>query len=219
MWVTVAAAVVIAAGALAAWLLLWSSVFGVRSVQVSGTGRLSRGEVLAAAAIVSGTPLARVDTGAIEARLRALPVVAAATVTRNWPSGVAITVRERTPAAVRLRGSTYVLVDRTGVSFAEVGHRPRSLPLVIAPPKAGTQAVKAALDVLDAVPRSVHRRVISVRAATPEDVTLHLTHDRTVVWGSPQRTQRKAAVLAVLMTRKAAVYDVSAPDNPTTTRG
>ena len=92
MWVTVAAAVVIAAGALAAWLLLWSSVFGVRSVQVSGTGRLSRGEVLAAAAIVSGTPLARVDTGAIEARLRALPVVAAATVTRNWPSGVAITV-------------------------------------------------------------------------------------------------------------------------------
>jgi cell division protein FtsQ len=39
-----------------------------------------------------------------------------------------------------------------------------------------------------------------------------------VLWGSVDRGARKAAVLAVLVTRRAAVYDVSAPDAPTTRR-
>ena len=50
-------------------------------------------------------------------------------------------------------------------------------------------------------------------------VTLRLTRDRTVVWGSPERGDRKATVLTALMSRRADVYDVSAPDAPTTRRG
>ena len=45
---------------------------------------------------------------------------------------------------------------------------------------------------------------------------MQLTRGRIVVWGSTERGERKAAVLAVLLARKARVYDVSAPDAPTT---
>ena len=45
---------------------------------------------------------------------------------------------------------------------------------------------------------------------------MQLTHHRTVVWGDTGLGSRKGVVLAVLLTRKAAVYDVSVPDAPTT---
>jgi cell division protein FtsQ len=37
-----------------------------------------------------------------------------------------------------------------------------------------------------------------------------------VVWGGSDDSARKAEVLSVLMRRRAAVYDVSAPDLPVT---
>ena len=81
----------------------------------------------------------------------------------------------------------------------------------------GSAALRATLDVLDALPVQVRAQVREVRAASLEQVTLRLTRGRTVEWGSAERSERKAAVLAVLLTRKARVYDVSAPDSPTTT--
>jgi cell division protein FtsQ len=198
------------------WALLISSLFGVQSVKVAGTDRLSREQVVEAAAIRVGTPLARLDTDAVAGRLRVLPQVSSVSVVRQWPRGVGIVVHERVPAAVRPSGSSYVLLDRAGVPFATVGHRPRRLPVVLAPVEARATALRAALDVLDAVPVRVGRQVRSVRAATPEEVTLVLSRERTVIWGSPERAARKAAVLTALMTRRAAVYDVSAPDTPTT---
>ena len=49
-----------------------------------------------------------------------------------------------------------------------------------------------------------------------DEVTLQLTRGRTVIWGDTSQGARKGAVLAVLLTRKADVYDVSVPDAPTT---
>ena len=69
---------------------------------------------------------------------------------------------------------------------------------------------------LDALPAEVRRQVREVRAAGLESVTLRLSRGRSVMWGSTERGDRKADVLAVLLSRKASVYDVSAPDTPTT---
>jgi cell division protein FtsQ len=205
-----------AAGGLVAWVLLASSLFGVSSVRVEGTGRVSPAQVRGVAGIQSGTPLARLDTAAVAARVAALPAVRTVDVRRTWPRGVAIVVRERVPAAVRVRGTGFALVDRSGVVFAEVARRPKGLPLVTAPIGAGAPALRAALDVLDSVPLPVRGQVRTVRAANEQDVRLSLTRGRTVLWGTPERGSRKGAVLAVLLSRKATVYDVSAPDAPTT---
>jgi cell division protein FtsQ len=168
------------------------------------------------AAIRSGAPLATLDTGSVESRLSRLPAVRAVEVTRHWPRTVEIRVHERVAAAVQARGPAYMLVDRTGVAFAPVDRRPAGLPLVSAPVDAGAPALRATLDVLEQLPATVRDQVRQVRAASREDVQILLSHHRTVLWGSVDRGARKAAVLAVLVTRKAAIYDVSAPDAPTT---
>ena len=200
------------------WLLLGTSVLGVRTITVSGTHRLDPATVREVAAVPGGEPLATLDVGAIASRLQELPVVRTVEVERQWPRTVSIVVHERVPAAVQQRGTTYALVDRTGVEIDQVERRPRALPLVSAPVDAGAPARAAALDVLDVLPPAVATDVRSVRAATPDDVRLQLSKGRTVVWGSAERSARKAAVLAVLLSRKASVYDVSAPDAPTTTK-
>ena len=157
---------------LAGWLLLGTGVLGVHDVQVTGTSRLDPAEVRSVAAIEAGTPLARLDTGAVADRLRRLPVVRTVDVERSWPRGVTIRVRERTAAAVQARGPAYVLVDREGVAFAPVQRRPAGLPLVSAPVDAGPPALRAALDVLDQLTGPVRDQVRQVRAATAEQVEL-----------------------------------------------
>lgn len=208
---------VLLAGA-AGWLVLGSSALGVRTVDVVGEGRLSTEQVVARAEVPTGTPLARLDTGAIADRVAGLAPVRRVSVDRDWPSTVRITVVERTPAAVQARGTGWVLVDRSGVIFDTVDRRPRGLPKVSAPVDEGPAALRATLDVLDALPPAVRDQVREVRAAGLEQVTLQLRRGRTVEWGSIERSDRKAAVLAVLLTRKASVYDVTAPDSPTTRR-
>lgn len=216
----VALVLAVLAGALAAsgWLVLGSSALGVSQVQVTGVDRLSAQRVSERAAIAPGTPLARLDTAAVVARLSSLPAVEHVEVVRRWPRTVEISVRERTPSAVQPRGTSWALVDRSGVAFAIAPRRPRGLPMVSAPVDAGPSALRAALDMLEVLPPQVRTQVREVRAADDEHVTMRLTRARTVVWGSTERAQRKAAVLAVLLSRKASVYDVSAPDIPTTRR-
>ncbi len=214
--VLVVVGLVLVLAGVAGWVVLESTLLSVRTVEVTGTSRVTPAQVLAAADVPPATPLARVDTDAVARRVRALVAVRTVSVSRQWPRSVLIVVQERVPAAVQRRGSSYLLVDPSGVAFDTVRKRPKGLPLVTAP---GEPAFRAALTVLTSVPAPVRRQLLEVRAASPEQVTLRLTRDRTVVWGSPERGDRKAAVLTALMSRKARVYDVSAPDAPTTRRG
>ena len=216
-----AALVLVVLAAVAAgvgWLLLGSRVLAVDQVRVTGTSRLSVAEVAAAADVAAGTPLAGLDTEAVRRRVAALAPVRSVKVVRDWPQGVLIRVRERAPAAAQPSGTSWSLVDRTGITFATVERRPRGLPVVSAPVDQGPAALRATLDVLDVLPPAVRAQVRQVRASSVESVSLRLTRGRTVVWGGTERGERKAAVLAVLLTRSGAVYDVSAPDTPTTRR-
>jgi len=209
--------VMVLAGA-AGWVMLESTLLSVRSVEVTGTSRVTPAEVLAAADVSPATPLARVDTDAVARRVRSLVAVRTVSVSRQWPRSVQIIVQERVPAGVQRRGPSYLLVDATGVAFDTVRKRPKGLPLVTAPVAEGEPAFRAAIAVLTSVPAPVRRQLLEVRAASPEQVMLRLTRGRTVVWGSPERGDRKAAVLTALMSRRASVYDVSAPEAPTTRR-
>ena len=215
--VVVVLALLVAAG----WVLLGSGLLGVRTVQVGGTVRLDSAQVRAAAGVADGTPLVLVDTAAVASRVARLPVVRSVDVARDWPGTVVIRVRERTAAAARQIGSSYALIDRTGVAFATLTRRPKGLPVITAPADAGRPTLRAAVDVLDQLPAGLRDQVRLVQAAGPDEVVLRLSRHRTVVWGSAERGARKAAVLAVLLHRKAlkaSTYDVSAPDAPTTRR-
>jgi cell division protein FtsQ len=204
------------------WVTYWSPWLTVRTIEVSGLQTLSREQVLAAAAIELDRPLARLDPSAVRSRVEALPRVRLAQVHRHWPRTVALTVVERQAAAVVRVGRSYRLVDPDGVAFATVATRPAAVPVVVTARQAQSSAepsaaaLRAAIEVLGALPPAVSERVTAVSAGTPDAITLGLAGGVTVMWGSAEASARKAEVLGALMRLKAKVYDVSAPDAPTT---
>lgn len=200
------------------WVLLGSSLFDARSVQVIGTRTLPASQVQAVAAVPLGASLLWLDTDEIEARVAAIPRVAAVQVSHSLLGAVRIAVTERTPIAVRFAPDGVHLVDVTGTDYATVPEAPAGLPeLRVATVEPKDAATMAAVTVLNSLPDSLRVQVLVVGAKSPTDVVLHLTDDREVRWGGVEAGARKAAVLGPLLTQPGEVYDVSSPDLPTIT--
>lgn len=213
--VVVAATVVVAVAA--TWIVAFSSVFGVRTVEIRGARVLSAAQVRAAAELGAGTPLVRVDTSAVARRVEKLPDIAAARVSTSFPSTVVITVVERRPVGYVRRSGRDVLVDRTGDQYRTVASAPRGLPRFVVP--AGTDARTtggAVATVAAALPAALRAQVRSIEALDPSAITLVLTHGRIVRWGSAARSVDKARLLPRLMQHDTQQIDVSDPDQPFT---
>jgi cell division protein FtsQ len=212
---------VLVVGALA-WVVLGSPLLAVRSVQVDGEAGLTADQVVEVAGIPEGTPLVRVDTAAVAARVATLPQVASVEVTRGWPHTVVVTLAERVPVAVVTDGGSRRLVDAGGVVFDTITGSPPAgvVPLDVPRPGPDDAATTAALGALAALPRDVRSEVTGVTARTADDVTLTLTDGRSVLWGSAAQTERKAEVLGALLDQieagtlePAGTLDVSTPDS------
>ena len=209
--------VVLALVATGVYAVFFSSWLAARRVEVAGLGDLSRARVVAAAEVPTGSPLARVDLGAVRARVSAIPAVRSGDVSRSWPHAVRIAVAEREPVAVIDRGHGLQALDRSGVTFGHYGHRPSGLPLVQGTAGVHTDALAEAGKVAAALPASVQRRVDFIHVATVDRIELRLHDGRTVLWGSAEQSTDKAEVLAVLLKRKhVQLIDVSVPGRPTT---
>ena len=199
------------------WIIGFSSVFGVRTIQVRGTQVLTAAQVRTAADIPTGTPLVRVDTTAATRRIERLAVVDSAQVRTSFPSTVVITIAERQPVGYVHRGGRDVLVDRTGDQYRSVAKAPAHLPRFVVP--SGTDARTtggAVATVAAALPADVRAKVISIEALDPRAITLVLTRGRVVSWGSAARSADKARILPALLGRGAQHIDVTNPDLPFT---
>jgi cell division protein FtsQ len=199
-----------------AYLVMFTSVLGVRSVEVIGTEEISKADVVNAAAIEHGTPMVRLDADEAAARVARLPRVFEVVVERSWPSTIEIIVTERTPVAVRKAGAELHLIDATGLDYAVTKTAPPGLPtLAMDDVRPDNPATKAVVTVLGALPEQLKTHVVSLTADTPGDVRLTLADGRVVKWGNARDNARKAAVLAPLLTRPGRTYDVATPDFPT----
>jgi cell division protein FtsQ len=199
----------------AAWALLGSQLLAVRSVVVSGTHLVPASEVISIAGVEPGTPLIRVNTGQVAARVDTIRQVRSAQVTRSWPDRVVIVVHERTPAvAVPAPGGGFDLVDGTGVIVLWAAARPADLPLYPATAPvtllSGDPDLGAAAAVLGELPARIRRSVESVTAPSPDQVTLQLAGGITIVWGGTGQASAKSEELTVLMRTHSHYYDVSA---------
>ena len=118
---------------------------------------------------------------------------------------------------------TVRLADDLDISRGDMLARPANRPMT-------TQDVDAMVCWMDAATtlapgqklsllhttRSVRAQVTQVDVRSGQDVEVHLDHGVRVDWGSADQSAEKAQVLAVLLKQHARVYDVSAPDLPTT---
>jgi cell division protein FtsQ len=200
------------------WLLFFSSVsiLDVRTVTVTGARQATAGQVMAAARVPLGTPLARLDTAAIERRVATLPPIASAEVIRSWPHAVRIAVRERQLVAVLPADGGYLEIDGNGGHFGVLPAPPPGVPVIQADPLTVTpRMLQSAAGVVRALPPAMVPGVHGVTVTAPDNIVLALQGGITVIWGGAEDSGRKAAVLSALMKQKAKIYDVSAPNAPT----
>jgi cell division protein FtsQ len=214
--------VVAALGALA-WMVWFSSVLAVRDVEVSGRTTLKQAQVLRAAQVPQGRPLARVDVGAIEQRVSGLDRVDTVEVGRSWPHTISISIVERKSVVWARVDGQIRGIDRNGIAFRSYGSPPKGLleaTIDVTDARGRLQTAESLASVVALIARSdpgLREQVESVTAASKDSIELKLTKGRTVVWGSRDDGRRKLQVLTPLLRLEASRYDVSAPDQPTTT--
>ncbi|WNV89721.1 FtsQ-type POTRA domain-containing protein [Umezawaea sp. Da 62-37] len=194
--------------------VFFTPMLGVRDVDVRGAKELTVDQVRAKADIEPGSPIVRVDVHGIADRVRSLPRVESVEVARSLPGTVRLTIVERSPVAFARSADGVHLVDASAKDYATVANPPIGLPELLLAVDA-QPALKAAVGVLTQLPDTVKAEVQTIAAQTGADVKLAMSGGREVRWGSLADTQRKAAVLAVLLTREGSVFDVSSPELPT----
>jgi cell division protein FtsQ len=198
------------------YLLFFTSFLGVGSVEVTGAATVPADQIRTAAAVPPQQPMLLVDTGEIAGRVDKLAGVASVDVSRSWPSTIVIAVTERIPIGFFTDSSGVHLVDTTGLDYKTVPAGPAGLPELdlahIAPDDAVTRSVVA---VLASLPQALKAEITNVRAQTPGGVEFTLKNGKIVRWGDAGEADRKAKVLAVLLTRKGHIYDVASPELPT----
>ena len=205
-------AAVLAPLVLLGWVLLASPLLAVRSVAVSGTHLVTPAQVRAVADVQVGTPLARVDAGAIARRLERLPAIDDVRVHRAWPGTLRLTVVERRAVAALIDKTGVTLVDEAGVPFAPAAKLPAgTVRLQVPRPGPADPTTRAALAVLRDLPSPLRVPLRIVRAASPSSVTLVLRDGRQVVWGGVGDTELKVQAAVALLRMPGRVFDVSRP--------
>jgi cell division protein FtsQ len=202
-------------GVVLIWIVAFSSVFGVSTVQVTGTHVLTAADVRNAAGISHGSPLLRLDIGAIEHRVDQLPDVASAKVSTSFPSTVRIAITERVAVGAVKVADGYILVDRTGHEYRTVSSRPSALPIFVLPSGAAARASgQAVATVASSLGAALRSQMASIQAFDPDAITLLLRDGRVVAWGSASQSATKARVLGALLKRPGQQFDLTNPYQP-----
>jgi cell division protein FtsQ len=184
-----------------------TSLFAVRDLDVAASSPSVAADVRAVVETHLGSSLVGLDAAALEARLRAIPTVRAATVDRAFPHTLAVTVEAERPLAVVPDGERAWLVGASGRVLQEIEPtgRPRlaRIRLRRAPPAEPGAMLKdrpavVALRVLDSVPRRLARETLFV-TAEDERVIVVLRDGLELRLGEPSSISAKlAAATAVL---------------------
>jgi len=218
-WITTGGIVVVLGVSIL--VAVFSPLMALQRIEVKGTSRVDDAELRRALSDQIGTPLARLDSAAIKRDIAAFPLIESYVTEESPPHTLVVTVTERTPVVTVENGKSFDLVDPAGIVVQSSTKRPDTMPLAdVGSAKLGSSVFRTMTEVVLALPSAVRSQVSGVAASTADDVTLTMKDGSRVVWGSPDESAAKAALLDALVkdhaTRApdtAVEYDVSAPDN------
>ena len=203
------AGIVVALLAGLTYVLGYSTLFTVSSVEVIGSTRpLNTG-------IVKGQKLARVEPRAIETQLGKLDWVKSADVSRNWINGkVVVELTSRVPIAI----FENQVIDSTAASFVPQGKRPEGLIQIQA---AEIEDAKRAVSFLTQLPDELKSSLMVVKVRSTGALVLITKNngkDIEIRWGNDSDNELKLKVYRALIAlpENADVkrVDVSAPHAP-----
>ena len=196
---------------IAVWLVWFSSVLAVKDVKVTGVDEALQEQVIAAAPVPMGEPIAKVDTAAIGSAVQgALPWIASVDVRRGYPNDIVIAVTPRVAVAQSTGGQA---IDADGIAYQSPTALPKKLLTIDG---SDPDALGTAVRIYRQLPPEISQKIASLTAKSRDDVTFTLGSGAVVRWGNDEKAEQKIAVLTALLPRRARMYDVSAPELPTT---
>jgi len=213
------------AGGIGAWLVAKeTSVFALRTVQVSGAPKPVARQVQQVLEREVGTSLLEVDTDRLRHAVERLPTVVSVELVRAFPHALRIAVVPERPALVVRRGAESWLVSSRGrvMGTIERGTRPglprlwvrREVDLEPGALLDGDPAVAVAAV---APLRSAGLRGVATVRTGKDGLTLALRRGLLVRLGEPASIRLKLAVAArvlPLLAPETLYLDVSVPDRP-----
>ena len=214
-WILGAGSVVVAFGLIIG--AAYSPLMALRTIEVVGTSRIPATDVSAALAGQIGTPLPLIETDLVKSELSQFTLIQSYVTESRPPGTLVVRIIERVPVGVLAGPTGFDLVDAAGVVIETTPVRTAGYPLIDAPNGIDSAGFTAAAAVLTVLPDSIRTQLDAVTAATTDDVTLSLLGGERVVWGSAEKSEYKAVVLAALLIGHPAgtvnEYDVSSPDS------
>jgi cell division protein FtsQ len=215
----------------AAVIAVRSPLLDVDRVRVRGAGEARVRGVVAASGLERDDPMLWVDERAVEQRIEALPWVASASVTRDWPGTVRIAVTTRRPVAYAEVGGRVAVLDGSSqvLSVGDVGDVATGSGAgelleirgvrVLPEPGETLYPVEAA-GLRDALPPALAPAVVAVDLAGTADVRLITTTGPELRFGDLGDAEAKGAAAAAVLERLAAegatyeYVDVRVPEAP-----
>jgi cell division protein FtsQ len=212
-WWLISLAIVLAIAAGITWLVQTTSAAVVSSVEVQVAEKTMARNISNVAAIEPGERITDLNLAAAAARVTQLPQVRTAAVNRRWPDRIVISVELREPIGWLKAVDKIWYLDATGEKYdPAVSVAATRLPEFVV---RGERVLADAALAFAQLPNSQRKKLDRISATTSSNIRFLLKNEVTIIWGSAERSERKAEVLNVLLQRKAKVYDVSAPDLPT----
>jgi len=186
---------------------LWQSpLMEVGHVEVSGNERVET-ETIVAQANVLGENILQADLASVERNLYALALVAKVHVIRDFPNTVKIVIEERKTWGTWEQGGIKYSIDRDGVVLGTIPS-PLGAPVIRSADRytlrlgdrVNYQAVDAAAEIYDRLPRQLGTTVAEVAFVPGKGVTVVTADGQTALLGDSSSISYKLAVWAAMAT-------------------
>lgn len=197
------------------YLVGYSSVLASSRVVVSGNSLVTTDEVLQAANVPLGVPLARLDTEPVADRVATLAPVDEVRVSTRWPNQVRIVVRERVGVFQRQQGSRWQVVDADGVVFRTLPKQQSGLPVATSK-GIETELLADVATVVGSLTPALRAQLAQVRCAGSDEIEVVLKGGQRIIWGGADQSTTKAQVAQALVGQgKFTLINVTSPAYPT----
>lgn len=216
-WISAGAVVAMLFGTVA--IAVYSPILALTTITITGTSSVDPQELHRAVEGQLGTPLALVNKDQLTRDLAKFTLIQSYVTEIVPPNTMIIHVTERKPIGALVLGSRFTVVDPAGVVIEKTDVRPPGVPTIeIDGAATDSEVFASVVEVLLALPSPLSEGLDRVTATTKDDVTLVLAGaGQRVVWGSAEKSELKARVLAKLMATQdpnaRIEYDVTAPLN------
>lgn len=184
---------------------MWTSpFFKVSNVEVVGNQRLATRSVIETTGLL-GASMFDADLAAAQEALYQQPLVNAVRIERDWPHTVRIVVEERKAWGTWEQSGVQYTIDRDGVVLGQ-GPATQGSPLIrstelgnrVVGDRVDYQAVDAAAEIYEKLPRQLGTTVAEVAFITGKGVQVTTTNNQTALLGDSSSIAYKLSVWAAL---------------------